>query len=53
MLNKFFGVQEKKIECAVQTFAASLPPFGISSATLWREFCHLMTEVLPCFGAQY
>jgi len=39
-------VQEKKIECAVQTFAASLPPFGIS-------FYRLMARVLPPFGISF
>jgi len=29
--NKFFGVQEKSFE---HTFAASLPPFGLSFAAL-------------------
>ncbi len=47
----FFGMQEKKIECTVQTFAESvplwskfLPPYGTSRVftTLWCGFCHLM-----------
>jgi len=37
---KFFGVQEKFFERAVQTIAASLPPFGVS-------FCRLLVPVLP------
>jgi len=48
-------------KCAVQTFAASLPPFGVrfcrllaqvllpygtSFAPLWRKICHLMLHIL-------
>ncbi len=53
----FFGVQnkKKKIERAVQTFAASwhkfcrflgwvLPPYAMSFAALWCEFCRLMAQ---------
>jgi len=47
--NKFFGVQEEKIECAVQTFAASFPPYGASLAALWCKFCHLLAGVLPSY----
>jgi len=42
----FFGVQEKKFERPVQTFAASLPPFSVS-------FCRLMVRVLPYDGASF
>jgi len=43
---KFFGVQEKNFEHAVQTFAASLPSFGVS-------FCHLMAQVLLPYGVSF
>jgi len=33
---QFFWCSGKK------TFAASLPPFGISLAALWREFCRVL-----------
>jgi len=33
-------------ECAVQTFAASLPPFGVS-------FYLLMVRVLPPYGESF
>jgi len=60
---QIFGVQEIFFELAVQTFAASLPPFGVSFcrlmaqvllpygasyAALWQEFCRLLAGVLPC-----
>jgi hypothetical protein len=41
-----FGVQEKKFVRAVQNFAASLPPFGVSFAVLWP----ILAGVLPSFG---
>jgi len=61
----FLVCRKKKIECAVQTFVASLPPFGkfcrlmvrvlppygSSLAALWRVFCSLMTPVLPPYDA--
>jgi len=43
-ITNFFGGQEKKNNCAVQTFAVSLPPFGIS-------FCCLMGQVLTPFAS--
>jgi hypothetical protein len=47
--NKFFGEQENK----VQTFAASLPPFGAFFDALWLKFCHLMAQVLPLYVASF
>jgi len=51
----FWCAEQKKFERAVQTFAAlwdkfrcslaqALPPYDMSFATLWREFCHLMAQ---------
>jgi len=39
-------VLEKKFERAIQTFAASLPPFGVS-------FCCLMGRVLSPYGTSF
>jgi len=41
VLYTFLGVQEKKFDRTVQTFAA-----------LWREFCRLLVEVLQCFAGK-
>jgi hypothetical protein len=42
----FWCAGKNIFERAVQTFAASLPPFSVS-------FCYLMTQVLPPYGASF
>jgi len=42
----FLVCRKKNFESAVQTFAASLPPFGVS-------FCNLMARVLPPYGVSF
>jgi len=41
---------KKNFERVVQTFAASLLPFGVSFAALWRKFCRLTPRVLPLYA---
>jgi hypothetical protein len=47
---KFFGMQEKKFEHAVQTFATSLPPYGKSFAAL-RHMYWVLSPYGACFAA--
>jgi len=49
----FLVCRKKNFECGEQTFAASLPPFGESFATLWQEFCHLVAQVLLPYGKSF